>query len=93
MCRHFWRVVVNRRVGGDLSGPKILSLLAKMPLGGCERLGNMFADKMRGEAGPSGVIAGIDDRSPFQYDWAEIGAMEITDNIRHGRHFVGAVSI
>ena len=56
---HFWSVVVNGRGGGDLGGPNILALLAKMPLGGCKRLGKMFADKLRGEAGPSGVIAGI----------------------------------
>ena len=70
-----------------------MSLLAKMPLGGCERLGEMFADKLRGEARPSGVIAGIGGRGLCRYDWAESGAMEITENIRLSCHFLGAVSI
>ena len=78
-CCHFWRIVVYRRGGGDLGGPNILSLLAKMPLGGCERLGKMFADELRGEARPSGVIAGINGRGLCRYDWAESGAMQITD--------------
>ena len=70
-----------------------MSLLAKMPLGGCERLGKMFADDLRDEARPSGVIAGIHGQGPYQYDWDESGAVEITDKIQLGRHFVGAVSI
>ena len=90
---HFWCVVVNGRGGGDLGGPKILLLLVKIPLGGCERLGKVFAEELRGKAGPSGVIAGIYGRGPCRYDWAESGAMEITDKIRLGCHFVGAVSI
>ena len=57
---HFWRIVFYGRGGGDLGGPNILSLLAKMSLGGCERLGKMFADELRVEARPIGVIAGID---------------------------------
>ena len=68
-------------------------LLAQMALGGCKRLGKIFADEMRGKAGPIGVIAGIDGLSPCQYDWNEIGAIKITDKIQLGRHFVGAVSI
>ena len=64
-------MVVNGRGDGDLGGPNILSLLAKMPLGGCERLGKMFVNEMGGEAGPSGVIAGIDGQGPGQYDWYE----------------------
>ena len=59
-CRRSWRIVVYGRGGGDLGGPNILSLLAKMSLGGCERLGKMFADELRVEARPIGVIAGID---------------------------------
>ena len=90
---HFWRVVVDGRVSGDLGGPNILSLLAKMPLGYCESLGKMFSEELRGEAGPSGVKAGIDGRGPCQYNRAESGAMEITDKIRLGRHFVDAVRI
>ena len=61
---HCWRIVVYGRGGGNLGGPNILSFLAKMSLGGCQRLGKMFADELRGEAKPSGVIAGIDGRSP-----------------------------
>ena len=57
---HFWRIVVYERGGGDLGGPHILLLLAQMALGGCKRLGKIFADEMRGKAGPIGVIAGID---------------------------------
>ena len=41
---HFWRIVVYGRGGGDLGGLNILSLLAKMSLGGCECLGKIFAD-------------------------------------------------
>ena len=93
-CRcPFWLIVVYGRGGGDLGGPNILSLLAKMPLGGCERLGKMLTDKLRGEAGLIGVIAGIDGQGPCQYDRAESGVMEITDNIRLGYHVVSAVSI
>ena len=33
--RHFWSIVVYGRFGGDLGGPNILLLLAKMSLGGC----------------------------------------------------------
>ena len=73
--RHFWCIVVYRRGGDDLSGSNILLLLEKIPLAGCELLGKMFTDDLRGEAGPSGVIAGIDGRGPCQYDWAESGAM------------------
>ena len=58
--RHFWRIVVYGRVGGDLGGPNILSLLAKMFLGGCECLGKMLGDELRGEAGSSGGIASTD---------------------------------
>ena len=93
LCCCFWRIVVFGRGGGDLGGPNILSLLAKIPLGGCKRLGKMFADKLRGEAWPSDVISGIDGRGPCRYGWDESGAMEITDKIRLGRHFVGAVEI
>ena len=92
-CCHFWRIVVYGRGGGDLGGPNILSLLAKMPLVSCEHLGKMFADELRGEAGPTGVIAGIDGQCPCRYDWAKIIAMEITDKIRLGCQFVGAVRI
>ena len=63
-CRHLWSIFVYGRGGGDPGGPNILSLLAKMPLGGCERLGKMFADNLRGEAGPSGVISGINGQGP-----------------------------
>ena len=84
---------VDGRGGGDLGGPNILLLLAQMPLGSCKRLGKMFADNLRSEAGPSGVIARIDCRGPCRYNRAESGAMEITDKIRLGRHFVGNVSI
>ena len=90
---HFWRIVVYERGGGDLGGPHILLLLAQMALVGCKRLGKIFADEMRGKAGPIGVIAGIDGLSPCQYDWNEIGAIKITDKIQFGRHVVGAVSI
>ena len=90
---NFWSLVVDGRGGGDIGGPNILSLLAKLPLGSCERLGEMFAENMRGEAGPSGVIASIAGRGLYQYNWAESGAMEITDDIRLSRNFVGAVSI
>ena len=34
--------------------------MAKMSLGGCERLGEMLANKLRGESGPSSVIASVD---------------------------------
>ena len=68
-------------------------LLAKMPLGGCEHIGKMFADELRGEAGPSGIISGMDGRGSCKYDWAESGAIKIMDKIRLGRNFVGAVSI
>ena len=75
-CRcPFWLIVVYGRGGGDLGGPNILSLLAKIPLGGYGRLGKMFADDLRGEAGPSGVVAVIDGRGSCQYDWAERGAV------------------
>ena len=57
-------MVFGGRGGGDFGGPKIMSLLAKMPLGGCERLGKIFADELSGEAGPSGVIAAIDGQGP-----------------------------
>ena len=86
-------MVIDGRVGGDLGGPKNVLLLAKMTLGGCERLGKMFEEDLRGEAGPSGVIAGIDRRGPCQYNGAESGAMEIADKIRLGCNFVGAVRI
>ena len=79
--RNFWRVVVEGRVGGDLGGPKILLLLAKLPLDGCERIGTMFAEYLRGEAGTSGVIDCIDGRGTCRYDGAESGVMEITDEI------------
>ena len=59
-CRHFWCIVVYGNGGDDLGGPKILSLLEKMFLGGCERLGEMLADELRGEARPSSVIASVD---------------------------------
>ena len=62
--RHLWRIVVYGRGGGDLGGPNILLLLAKMSLGGCERLGKMFADKLKGKAVPRGVISGINGRGP-----------------------------
>ena len=90
---HFWSIVVYGRGGGDLGGLNSFLLLAKMPLGGCESLGKMFADELIGEAGPSGVIASIDGRGSCQYDWDERGAVEITDKIRLGLHFLGAVSI
>ena len=61
---HFWRIIVYGRGDVDLGGPNISSLLAKIYLGGFERLGKMFVDELRGEAGPSSVIAGIDDRGP-----------------------------
>ena len=73
--RHFWNIFVYGRGGGDIGGPKKLSLMKNMPLGGCEHLGKMFADKLRGEAGPSGVIAGTNGRGPCQYGWAEGGTM------------------
>ena len=57
---HLWRIVVYGRGGGDLGGPKILLLLAKISLGGCKCLGNMFADELRVDAGPIGLIVGID---------------------------------
>ena len=49
--------------------------------------------RVESKAGPSGVISGIDGRGPCQYNGAESGAMEITDKIRLGHHFVGTVSI
>ena len=61
---HFWRIVVYGRGGGDIGGPNILSLLAKMSLGGCERLGKMSADELRGEVGPSSAISIIDGHGP-----------------------------
>ena len=64
-----------------------------MPLGVCERLGKMFVDELRGEAGQSGVIAGIDGQGPCQYNWSGSSVMEIPDKIQLGRNFVGAVSI
>ena len=63
-CRHFWRIVVYGRGGGEIGGPNISSLLAKISLDGCERLGKMFEYKLICEAGPSSVIAGIDGRVP-----------------------------
>ena len=60
----FWRIVVYGRGGGDIGGPNILSLLAKMSLGGCESLGKMSADELRGEVGPSSVISIIDGHGP-----------------------------
>ena len=50
-------------------------------------------DKLKGEAGLIGVISGIDGRGPCQYDRAESGVMEITDNVRIGYHVVSSVSI
>ena len=50
---HFWRIVVYVRGSGDPGGPNIFSLLAKMTLGGCKRLGKMFADELRNDAGPN----------------------------------------
>ena len=50
-------------------------------------------DKLRGKAGPSGVISGIDGQGPCRYNGSESGAVEIREEIRLGRHFVGAVSI
>ena len=44
---HFWCVVVNGRVDGDLGGTNILLLLAKLPLGGCESLWKMFVEELR----------------------------------------------
>ena len=61
---NFWRIVVYGRGGGDLGGPNISSLLSKMSLGSCERLGKMFTDELRGEAGPSSVIASVDGLGP-----------------------------
>ena len=49
--------------------------LLNMSLGGCERIGKMFANELRGEAGPSDVIAGINGRGSCRYDWAESGKM------------------
>ena len=46
-----------------------------MPLGSCERLGKIFVDELRGEAGPSSVIAGINSGVTCWYDWAESGTM------------------
>ena len=86
-------MVVDGRGGGDIGKTNILALLAKMPLGRYERLGKMFTDEMRGEAGISGVIAGINGRCPCRYNGAESGAMEITDEIQLGRNVIGAVSI
>ena len=50
-------------------------------------------DNLKGEAGLIGVISGIDGRGPCQYDRAESGVMEITDNVRIGYHVVSSVSI
>ena len=44
--RHSWHIVVYGRGGGDIGGPNISSLLAKMSLVSCERLGKMFADEL-----------------------------------------------
>ena len=60
-------------------------LLAKMPLGGCERLWKIFADELRIETGPSGVIAGINVQGPCRYDWYESGVMDITDKTVIGK--------
>ena len=51
------------RGGGDLGGLNIFLLLAKISLGGCKRLGKIFADKLQGEAGPSSAIASVNGRS------------------------------
>ena len=91
--RHLWHVVVDGRVGGNIGGPKILLLWAKMPLGVCELLGKNFANKLIVEAGTSSVIAGVNGRGPCRYNGAESGAMEITEKIRLRRHFVGALGI
>ena len=61
---HFWPIVVYGRDGGDIGGPNLFLLLAKISMGGCERLGKMFADELKGEARQSGIIAVIDGRSP-----------------------------
>ena len=59
---HFWSIVVYGRADGDLGGPNILSLMVKISLGGCERLGMVFADELQGEEGPSSVISSVDGR-------------------------------
>ena len=36
--------------------------MVKISLGGCERLGMVFADELQGEEGPSSVISSVDGR-------------------------------
>ena len=62
--RHFWSIVVYGRGGGDIGEPNISLLLAKMPLGGCKRLGEMIAEELQGEARPSSVRASVNGLGP-----------------------------
>ena len=66
--RRFWRIVDYERGGGNLGGPNILSLLENISLCGCKRLGKIFADKLRYEAGRSGVTSRIDGRGLCCYE-------------------------
>ena len=53
----------------------MFAILVKMALGSGNCLGNVFAHKGQGEAGPSGKIAGVDGLSPGGDHGVKTGAV------------------
>jgi hypothetical protein len=81
----------DRRRVGELGRSNIFSDLAQMTFGSGDRLGEVLAYDVGGEARPSGKVTGIDGLGPGAGDRAETGPMQIGDKITQSSHFVGTI--
>jgi hypothetical protein len=69
----------------------VLAFLAHVAFGGGDGFSEVFANKINGEAGPCGKVAGVDGFEPSGGNQAEASSMKLSHDVLFDCEFVNVV--